>query len=50
MEYAVWWQGHEGPCVERFANARDMLSFLSGWLRGAGRRVIDTSPRVWQVA
>lgn len=50
MEYAVWWQGSDGPHVERFADARDMLCFLSGWLRGEGRRVVDTSPRIWQVA
>ena len=50
MDYVVWWQGEQGPCITRFDEACLMLSYLAGWLGSGHGRVLEANSRIWQVA
>ena len=47
--YVIWWQGHAGACCRRFAEARDVLAYLAGWIDNGGT-VVSCSVETWQVA
>lgn len=41
--YVATWAGVDGPCVQRFEDARSLLSWLVGWCH-QGQCVLGVSP------